>query len=1426
MGDATTAPAATLSEDHAAYLAEHAIDLDLARSLGVRTVAELEDREPLGEPWAMFRTLPAIAFPWTAPDGRVEWQLRPDNPTTDQRGRLRKYMFRPGMTPVLWEVRPGAAGSAMLIVEGTKQCLAAASHAPEGMAVYGIAGCRMWQDEGTPIPDLAVAEDREVVVILDADATTNRDVYDAGTGLAAALAMEGASKITFARLPGGGKAGLDDVLAGREHERRASYLARLISGAKPKPADKAPTAKKKLKDPPAAGNRVTLVCNRDRWEVINDLTKSLLEKWNGTGLFNHGGVISKLGGKGMVPIDAGTVRDIIQATCLTVDETDGANGVTYSFTWPDPNTIKAMLSRAEHFAPLERVAHAPYVRLDGSVVTKPGYDEATKTMLILDPELEGIEVPEAPTPEEVAAALELVMTEWLGDFPFDTDADRANMLALALTPAIRGLVPRVPLAVVDGLQMGVGKNKIADTLLLVYTGQAAKPMNFVDEVEELRKQITSAFRTGAEFFVFDEAHVVAGAALAQALTAETWQDRILGVSTMAEFPNRVTWVSLGNNVSVQGDLTRRVYRIAIRPRYANPQDRPASSFRHPGVSGYDLETWVAANRKGLLTALLTLVRAWFAAGQPRPARGVSFGSFEGWERVVGGIVETAGLTGFLDNLKVWRSESDFDTQYWSNHVAWLRDQFQDRPFRTAEVKAAAQVDLPSYMAPPRLDDVADKGYTKALGEQYSRIRGRRYGGLYLDRAGSAHGHVSLWTVCRDGDTGPDTPPPPVEPEEVPPPATVTPVKTDTGAIIHGGAPGLLGEMEAALAEEGLDSSGDLLAELEPDTGVSIQPDRKDGLQFTGELAEVVTFDLETHSADDLHRHGPGYSRLSGWSTDAGPVLLEEGTAGPELIAESMRWAKVANGHNIMAFDLPALVREGVLTMEQVHEMARDGRVFDGLLVGRYLDPPMARDKGVDQKRRYDLGSMATKYGLVEKLSDVSAELAKKYGGWGAIPTGTDTEDGRRFREYAGRDVEVSRDLRVKLLEELGGELPPYLVREHRVAAIAAQISYNGFLVDSERVAGAIEQIEARKAKATQYLVGRWGLPTMTADGKTPAKNILGTNGGKKALEGALREAGATSIWHTENTGYIDISADHMRHLWHEYWHLADVRRIAKAVHMIVGARSVYETARACTAPDGRVHPKIGFEQATGRWSLTQPGLTVFGKRGGRHVERMIFLPDPGEVILAVDLSQVDMRGVAALSQDQAYIEMLRYEDPHAEIALALFGDRKLREVAKPIGHGWNYGRGIPAISNGEDIDIDLVRQFDTQMRERFPRMVEWRDEVRALAESGVLLDNGFGRLMRPDPRRAYTQGPALMGQGAARDIMMTGLLVVADKHPEVLPMLRAQVHDEVVLSVPADIAEDVRRAVVDAFTWEWRGVPITADSSPLGQTWGHCYEKG
>lgn len=1462
----------SISAEHAAFLSRQGIDVELAARLGVRTLATRADTQAMGDHWVNFANFPALAFPWTSDDGRVEWQVRPDNPTEDSRGRPRKYVFHKGMVPVLWAVRPDPDATRMVLVEGTKQGLSAASYAPAGDAIYAIAGCRMWQLDGMPIPDLMTVDGRDVVVLLDADAATNPEVYKAGLELAAALKMEGATSVTFGRLPGAGTSGLDDVLGARPADRRASYLERIINGAKDKPADKVPVKKRADRGAPGQqgeddDDRVTIVVNDDRRDVINALTGALLRRED---LFNHGGVISQRRNDAMHPVDKGSFNDLVQETARTISRNDGANGVTETFGWPDTNTMAAASSRADRFSALDRISHAPFVRPDGSIVVEPGYDEDTQTMLIPDPVFAGVEVPESPSPEQIAAARDLILNDWLGDFPLDEDADRANLLALVVTPAIRGMVPKVPMCVIDGLQMGVGKNLLADQLLTAYTGRAAEPMNWVADPEELRKQITAAFRTGAEFFVFDEAHTVEGAPLAQALTAATWQDRILGVSTMANFPNVITWMSLGNQVQVRGDLSRRVYRIALRPKYANPQDRKAETFRHPGQSGLDLGSWTRKNRRELMTAILTLVRAWFAAGQPRPARGVSFGSFEAWERIVGGIVEVAGLTGFLDNLKTWRSESDFETQYWTGHLVWLRQHFGEQPFKTADVKALAMADPAAYMAPPKLDDPAEKGFGKALGEAYARLRGRRYGDCWMERDGSAHGHVTVWRVFDQND---DLPPPPgtePDPDDDPPPwnehaeargpapedidgeghdevrgsryidpeggsnnVAERPSDSEVSTIVPDGeghdefrppvAPGVLNVPTGWCRPAQSDS------EVSTDWPESLGDPDDESLDGPLMTSQVVTFDLETGDADDLYRTpGEEYVRIGATAADDQPVKayapegddVKQNAPVAERVVYDIRRGATITGHNIMAFDLPALVRAGAMTMNEVHDLAAEGRVFDGLLAARYLDPPMARDKGVDQKRRYDLGTLAVSKGLGEKYTDLSKPLAAKYGGWGEIPI-DDSEDGRAFKDYMVQDVELSRRLHATLLDELGGAMPDYLVREHRVAALAAQIRHNGFLVDEPLLNQRVAQVDQRKNEALGWLHTNAGIPLTDGKGKA-YKSPLASKLGKAALEAAFKAAGATSFWRTGTSGDFATSADHMKHLAAEYAHLPQVREIAKNVYRIVGARSVYQTALDHLMPDGRVHPKIGFEQATGRWSVTRPGLTVFGKRGGRHVERAVFLPDPGEVLMSADLSQVDMRAVAGLSQDLAYIEMLKHEDPHAELALALFGDVKFRETAKAIGHGWNYGESLKRISMENEIEPSIVNRFDSSMRERFGRLVEWREEVRAQAGAGQLLDNGFGRKMRADPYRAHTQGPALMGQGAARDIMMEGLLRL---DPRIRPMLRAQIHDELVVSVPIAEAEEVGRAIVEAMTFEWRGVPIMADISKAGTDWSRPYEK-
>ena len=227
-------------------LAARAISEETAWLAGVTSVSE-EAQLPPGAPdyWTVANGyLPGLIFRYVGPDGSTELQLRPDVPvrreTEDGKVQVAKYVFAKGARSLIHCARPDAGVSNVLLVEGTCQAIAAAKYAPAGWAVYGIAGCQSWMTAGVPTDGLEVVDGRRVFVVLDADAETNRNVYDAGVKLGRALEMNGAREVRFVRSSAGGKAGLDDVLGGAPAERRTRLLEGLVVATEALPASEKP----------------------------------------------------------------------------------------------------------------------------------------------------------------------------------------------------------------------------------------------------------------------------------------------------------------------------------------------------------------------------------------------------------------------------------------------------------------------------------------------------------------------------------------------------------------------------------------------------------------------------------------------------------------------------------------------------------------------------------------------------------------------------------------------------------------------------------------------------------------------------------------------------------------------------------------------------------------------------------------------------------------------------------------------------------------------------------------------------------------------------------------------------------------------------------------------------------------------------------
>lgn len=568
----------------------------------------------------------------------------------------------------------------------------------------------------------------------------------------------------------------------------------------------------------------------------------------------------------------------------------------------------------------------------------------------------------------------------------------------------------------------------------------------------------------------------------------------------------------------------------------------------------------------------------------------------------------------------------------------------------------------------------------------------------------------------------------------------------------------------------------------------------------------VGFDVETGSAEELFTYGPGFVRIGGLINSDGETVT---TPDIPALVEKINNADSVYGHNILGFDGLALAYWHGLDWEAFCAKATD---TDPL--SRAAFPPRSRVHGsVDA---YDLNHVAERYGFEGKTDDLK-RLKKIHGGYDRIPT-----DDHDYNAYLVGDVQASRHIRSVLPEN------DYTRREHKIAAMMGRMTLNGFKVDQELLHQRYDEGQAKKKAAEQELSDAYGLPlgktVMRGRGKAkhgvfePAKSPLATTEGNAWVKKLWETYGVTDPPRTQE-GHLSTKAEELRKIAVHPKCPPELKSVLGLMETITTTRTVYATAMKFLAADGRVHPFVSMRQASGRASITKPGMTVYGKHDGKHVERAVFIPDDGEVLITCDASQVDMRAIAGHCQDPAYMELFQPgRDAHQEIA-DLLGIS--RQDAKARGHGWNYGLGANAMIR-DGADPKVVYAFVNGMKERFPRLIEWREQVREQGGRGELLDNGFGRMMRCDPNQAYTVAPALMGQGGARDLVCDALLRLPEAY---WPYLRTFVHDEIVMSVPAERAEEIMTVVKDAFTTVWHKVPILADTTGPANDWGSASAK-
>ena len=242
-----------------------------------------------------------------------------------------------------------------------------------------------------------------------------------------------------------------------------------------------------------------------------------------------------------------------------------------------------------------------------------------------------------------------------------------------------------------------------------------------------------------------------------------------------------------------------------------------------------------------------------------------------------------------------------------------------------------------------------------------------------------------------------------------------------------------------------------------------------------------------------------------------------------------------------------------------------------------------------------------------------------------------------------------------------------------------------------------------------------------------------------------------------------------------------------------------------------VHPRTGrvhthYAQAvavTGRLSSNDPNLQNIPIRTaeGRRI-REAFIASPGHVIASADYSQIELRIMAHISEDEALLRAFRESlDVHRATASEVFGvppdevSSEQRRYAKVINFGLIYGMSSFGLARNLGIDTKAAAGYIDRYFQRYPGVKHYMDETRLSAKSRGYVETVFGRrLYLPEinspngPRRGGAERQAINApmQGTAADLIKMSMVKVQDvldREGRGTKMI-LQVHDELVFEVP------------------------------------------
>jgi len=581
-----------------------------------------------------------------------------------------------------------------------------------------------------------------------------------------------------------------------------------------------------------------------------------------------------------------------------------------------------------------------------------------------------------------------------------------------------------------------------------------------------------------------------------------------------------------------------------------------------------------------------------------------------------------------------------------------------------------------------------------------------------------------------------------------------------------------------------------------------------------EGAPLFAFDTETTDLDVMNARLVGMSFADEQGAAYVPVGHEYLGAPDQLaletvlerlrpLLESDRHAKV--GQNLK-YDINVMANHGV---------SLGGVQFDTMLESYVIDSTASR---------HDLDTLALKHlGHKNIAYEEVTGKGRDQIGFAEVPV-------EQATKYAAEDADVTLRLHQVLWPQLE-ELPRQVELFHRIemplVPVLARMERAGVRIDAAMLATQSRELESRMAVLEAQAHELAGMPFNMAS--------------PKQIQEILYEKLQLPVLQKTPKGQPSTAESVLAELAVDF----PLPRVILDHRSLSKLKSTYtdKLPQMINARTGRVH--TSYHQAvaaTGRLSSSDPNLQNIPIRTaeGRRI-RAAFVPREGYRMLSADYSQIELRIMAHLSGDEHLLSAFAAgRDVHRATAAEVFGvgldqvSDDQRRTAKAINFGLMYGMSAFGLARQLRIDRAAAQEYVQLYFDRYPGVRRFMDEIREQARGQGFVETVYGRrLYLPEirspnqARRQYAERTAINApmQGSAADLIKRAMIavdrwIVEERAPAILIM---QVHDELVLEVAADAAEDcmarVRRCMVEAGELK---VPLVVDAA-VGDNWNEAH---